>query len=211
VKKKIVLLSLALCLCLTGCGNAVLERTYSVTSPHSDSYWENEGTDTLRADSYPDLVSALMLLLGEHAEDATIGHYDEALDATALMEQAAAEVQQETAMGAYLLDYMTYTCSAESGYDSISVQLAYRRTAEEQESIINATSTEALPDLVRMASEQGRERIAVRIGYFATDRAGINEMISDLQQELDPLSLPWAVYFYPDTESVGIVEVILKA
>ena len=65
MRKKFIPLSLALCLALSGCGgNVVLERSYSVSTPHSEVYWENEGADTLRADSYQDLVNALLLLLG---------------------------------------------------------------------------------------------------------------------------------------------------
>ena len=63
MRKKFIPLSLALCLMLSGCGgNVVLERSYSVSTPHSEVYWENEGADTLRADSYQDLVNALLLL-----------------------------------------------------------------------------------------------------------------------------------------------------
>ena len=49
MRKKFIPLSLALCLMLSGCGgNVVLERSYSVSTPHSEVYWENEGADTLR-------------------------------------------------------------------------------------------------------------------------------------------------------------------
>ena len=48
MRKKFIPLSLALCLTLSGCGgNVVLERSYSVSTPHSEVYWENEGADTL--------------------------------------------------------------------------------------------------------------------------------------------------------------------
>ena len=46
MRKKFIPLSLALCLTLSGCGgNVVLERSYSVSTPHSEVYWENEGAD----------------------------------------------------------------------------------------------------------------------------------------------------------------------
>ena len=51
MRKKFIPLSLALCLTLSGCGgNVVLERSYSVSTPHSEVYWENEGADTLLVD-----------------------------------------------------------------------------------------------------------------------------------------------------------------
>ncbi len=44
---------------LTGCGS-LLNRDYSVTEPHSSSYYESEDRSVLRAESYQDLVNALL-------------------------------------------------------------------------------------------------------------------------------------------------------
>ena len=89
MRKKFIPLSLALCLALSGCGgNVVLERSYSVSTPHSEVYWENEGADTLRADSYQDLVNALLLLLGEHSEEGTVRIYGNDEAAASMAEQA---------------------------------------------------------------------------------------------------------------------------
>ena len=208
MKKRILLLCAVLLLTLTGCSNIVLERSYSNASPHSETYWENEENDTLRADSYQDLVNAMLLLLGEHADDGTIRVYGENIDAEAMMESACAEVQRETALGAYLLDYVTYTCAAEHDYYALSFHFGYRRTQTEQASIINATSTEALPELLRTAAQEGAERLTVRVGYFAGDLAGVETMVQEVQSEFpDTLATPWQVQFYPNTEDAGIVEI----
>ena len=181
MRKKFIPLSLALCLTLSGCGgNVVLERSYSVSTPHSEVYWENEGADTLRADSYQDLVNALLLLLGEHSEEGVVRIYSEE-DAAAMAEQACKEVQEETALGAYLLDYISYTDTQERAYYEMHVRLGYRRTAEEQAGIVTATSTEALPDLLRLTAREGSlSRIAVRFTYFTADRDGIRDMVYDI-------------------------------
>ena len=211
MRKKLIALSLALCLTLSGCGNVVLERSYSVSAPHSAVYWENENADTLRADSYQDLVNALLLLLGEHSEEGTVRIYGSDENAASMAEQACREVQEETPLGAYLLDYISYTDAQAHGYYEMQVRLGYRRTAEEQAGIITATSTEALPDLLRItAAEETVKRIAVRFGYFTTDRDGLRAMVRAVQREVDPtFRQPWQVSFYPDTEDVGIVEVVL--
>lgn len=212
MRKKFIPLSLALCLTLSGCGgNVVLERSYSVSAPHSEVYWENEGADTLRADSYQDLVNALLLLLGEHSEEGVVRIYSEDNAAT-MAEQACKEVQEETALGAYLLDYISYTDTQERSYYEMYVRLGYRRTAEEQANIVTATSTEALPDLLRLTAREGAlSRIAVRFTYFTSDRDGIRDMVRSVQEEVDPgFTEPWQVNFYPDTDDVGIVEVVLR-
>ena len=211
VRKKRILLLLTLCLMLSGCGgNVVLERSYSVSAPHSEVYWENEGADTLRADSYQDLVNALLLLLGEHSKEGVVRFYS-GDDVAAMAEQACREVQEETPLGAYLLDYISYTDAQAHNYYEMKVRLGYRRTAEEQAAIITATSTEALPDLLRLTAAEGAvKHIAVRFGYFTTDRSGLREMVHAVQREVDPtFRQPWQVSFYPDTEDVGIVEVVL--
>lgn len=212
MRKKFIPLTLALCLTLSGCGNIVLERSYSVSAPHSEVYWENENADTLRADSYQDLVNALLLLLGEHSEEGTVRIYGNDEEAASMAEQACREVQEDTALGAYLLEYISYTDAREHGYYEMRVRLGYRRTAEEQAAIITATSTEALPDLLRLTAEEGTvKRVAVRFGYFTTDRDGLREMVREVQSEVEPnFEQPWQVYFYPDTDDVGIVEVVLR-
>ena len=208
MKKRIAALCAALILTLTGCSNAVLERSYASAEPHSETYWENEESDTLRADSYQDLVNAMLLLLGEHAEDGTVRVYGENIDAETMMESACAEVQRETALGAYLLDYVTYTCAAEHDYYALNFRFGYRRTQTEQAGIINATSTEALPELLRAAVQGGAERLTVRVGYFASDSAGVETMVRVVQSEFpDTLSTPWQVQFYPNAEDAGIVEI----
>ena len=212
MRKKFIALLLALCLSLSGCGNVVLERSYSVSAPHSAVYWENENADTLRADSYQDLVNALLLLLGEHSEEGTVRIYGSDENAASMAEQACREVQEETPLGAYLLDYISYTDAQAHGYYEMQVRLGYRRTAEEQAGIVTATSTEALPDLLRLTAREGSlSRIAVRFTYFTADRDGIRDMVRSVQEEVDPgFTEPWQVNFYPDTDDVGIVEVVLR-
>lgn len=140
--------------------------------------------------------------------DGTIRVYGENIDAEVMMESACAEVQQETALGAYLLDYVTYTCAAEHDYYALSFHFGYRRTQAEQAGIINATSTEALPELLRSAAAQGAERLTVRVGYFTSDPASVKTMVQEVQSEFpDTLAMPWQVQFYPNTEDAGIVEI----
>lgn len=209
MKKRIFPLLAALSLLLTGCGNLVLERSYSVSAPHSEAYWENEDTDTLRADSYQDLVNALLLLLGTHSEEGVVRIYGGG-DSAEMAGRACQEVQEETALGTYLLDYISYTTeTSERGYYEMRLHLGYRRTADEQADIITATSTEALGDLLRITARDGEtRRVAIRFGYLTTDRAGLLEMVAAAQAELAPVSEEaWEVSFYPDSEDFSIVEV----
>ena len=186
---------LALCLTLSGCGDRLLERSYSSVTPHSEAYWENEDADTLRAENYQDLVNALLLLLDEHSDDGVVRVYGDAPEKARLAEAACVEVQKETPIGAYLLDYITYDGTAESNYYELRAHFGYRRSAEEQNAIVNATSTEALPDLLRAAVDEGRTAVAIRVGYFGTDRAGVMALVSAVHDE-----------FYPPEEETEPIE-----
>ena len=215
MKKRILLLCAALCLLLSGCGGGLLEREWSSVTPHSAGYWENGDKDTLRADSYQDAVNAILMLVANHAERGVVRcYFGSDAEYAELAAEACNEVQQETDLGAYLLDYITYAGTDERGFYELSLSFGYRRTAEEQESIINATSTEAIPDLLRAAAAEGADRLVVRVSYLSTDRAGVEKMILGVQAELVPdggtPSAPWQVTFYPDTDEPGIVEITLK-
>ena len=124
-------------------------------------------------------------------------------------------MQEDTALGAYLLDYISYTDARERGYYEMRVRLGYRRTAEEQAAIVTATSTEALPDLLRLTARggDGEARIAVRFALFYRPTATASatwcaKCRSEVDTELR--TEPWQVNFYPDTDDVGIVEVVLR-
>lgn len=178
---------LALCLLLlTGCGERLLERSYSSVLPHSAAYRETESANTLRAENYPDLVNALLMLLGEHSEGGAVRIYGDAPDKAQLAEDACVEVQKETALGAYLLDYITYEGKAESGYYELTVRFGYRRTAEELSAVINATSAEALPDLLRAAIGEGRDAVAIRFGYLGGGRESVTEQVELVHREVYP-------------------------
>ncbi len=140
-------LTLLLCvsLSLTGC-SALLERNYATVEPHSSKFWESEAAGTLRAENYQDIVNDLLILIGQHTESATVRlyNYEDDLTVADTLEQATTEVQQETPMGAYAVEYITASSRSQRGYYEISIQVSYRRTAEQIQAVVNATSTEAL-------------------------------------------------------------------
>lgn len=211
---RISALALALAVALAGC-SSLLERSWSTVTPHSAGYWDSGEGDTMRAESYQELVNALLLLVANREESGVVRLYGgEETERAQLAADACSEVQQETDLGAYLLDYITYSGEAERDCYELTLSFGYRRTAEEQEALINTTSTDALPDLARAAVRDGAERLAVRVSYFAADRAGVEAQILAVQAELagvesmELLETPWEIAFYPSTEDVGIVEIV---
>ena len=196
------------CALLAGCG--LLEREYRVTKEHNDRYWESQSADILRAESYDDVVSDLLILIGRHTESATLRLYqfpDDAAAAEAL-EQAALEVQQETAMGAYAVEYITTELEPQRAYLEAGIHIGYRRTAEQLQSIVSATSTAALPELLQIALESGRGELTVRIGYWGEGSRELVRKAAADARELNGVGddAAWLVCFYPSAEAPGILE-----
>ena len=208
MKKRLFLLP-ALCILLTGCAS-LLNREYATAEPHSNKFWESEATGTLRAENYQDIVNDLMLLIGRHTEQAVIRFYsyDDGVTVADSLEKAAAEVQQETALGSYALEYITSSSTAQRGYYELSVQLGYRRTAEQIASIVNATSAAALQSLLEAALDGGRTELTVRVGYWQPeDRSEVEQTAERLRESRELAHAPeWTISYYPAEGSVELIE-----
>lgn len=212
MKKSVLCVLLAAMLCLSGCGS-FLEREYSKVEPHSSTYYESENHSVLRAESYQDLVNDLLVLIGGHAEEGTIFYYgtEEMPSAADAAEKACREVQQDTPMGAYAVDYMTYTVDSEPrNYAAISLTLRYRRSAEQVNGIVHTSSVAALYDLLTDAAKNDAQELVVRVGYFHNEKDTVRATVRQVQRELNAAQEPWEVNFYPDGSNVGIIEIILK-
>ena len=202
----------ALCL-LTGC-SALLERTYSTAEPHSSKFWESEAAGTLRAENHQDVVNDLLLLVGRHQETAALRLYEfeSDLEVADTLERAAAEVQQETPMGAYAVEYITTSSHAQRGYYEVAVRIGYRRTLEQLQAVVNATSPEALYTLLDAALSEGRTELAVRVGYWSQDsgQAQVEAALAQVREERGLLERPmWPVLYYPAGGPVGLIEFLL--
>lgn len=202
---------LALCL-LTGCAS-LLERTYSTAEPHSSKFWESEAAGTLRAENHQDIVNDLLLLISQHTETATLRLYNFTDDVTVAdtLESATTEILQETPMGAYAVEYITSSSQAQRGYYEIAVQIGYRRTAEQIQAVLNATSPGAVYSLLETALDEGKTELAVRIGYWGSNgREQVEAAVAQLREDRGLTEAPaWLVNYYPEQGAVGLLEFLL--
>ena len=155
---------------LTGCAS-LLERSYTTSEPHSSKFWESEAAATLRAENRQDMVNDLLILIGQHTETASLRLYNFPDEQTALeeLEKAAQEVQQKTPLGAYAVEYITYISQPQRSCFEADLQIGYRRTAEQMQTIVSASSVSALGDLLEAALDGGRTELVVRMGYWQAD------------------------------------------
>ena len=214
MKRRIIALALALAamaLPLSGCG--LLERGYGSVEPHSSSYYESGAANVLRAENNQDLVNDLLVLIGDYAAEGTIWLYPgaEALEAEQAIEDACQEVQRETPMGSYAVEYMTYTVSDDNrAYSEIKLTIAYRRTEAELKAVVHATSVSALHTLLTAAAGNDAAELVVQVGYFDDQAQEVRDIVAQIQQEQGREPDQWQVNFYPNETSAGIIEILMK-
>ena len=209
-KWRLVPLAAALLL-LTGC--SFLNRSYSNVSPHSAAYYESEDRSVLRAESYQDLVNDLLVIVQANGESGTIWLYTgpESLDAESAVSRACQEVQRETPMGAYAVDYMTYTVNEDAGtYSEIVLEIRYRRTPAQIAAIVHTTSVAALYDLLSAAADAGADALVMQVDYYHGQEQEVRDIVAQVHQERQlPEETTWQVYFYPNPQQAGIIEIIM--
>ena len=212
MKKNVICLLLAASMLLSGC--SFLNREYSSIKPHSATYYESEDNSVLRAETYQDLVNDLLVLIGGWAEEGTIWFYatSEELTVEETVDKACTEVQMETAMGAYVVDYLTYKVAQDDhAYSAVTVDIGYRRTPEQLNAMLRTTSVSALYSLLTTAVENGTEEFVVQVGYFDNERDDVMDTVTKVHKEHPTVGEDrWTVNFYPDTENVGIIEVLVN-
>ena len=211
MKRAVILLLLCL-MCVSATGCSMLERSYTSVQPHSSSYYESEDKSVLRAETYQDVVNDLLVLVGERAEEGTIWLYaDEALgDVQQAVDAACQEVQSETPLGSYAVEYMTFTISDNNrNYIDVQLTISYRRSDEQMGRLVNVTGVTALRDLLTAAAENGASELAVQLGNFNSDAAAVYAIVDEVAAAQEG-GVNWQVQFYPDEQRAGIVEILME-
>ena len=115
-------------------------------------------------------------------------------------------------MGAYAVNYITSFSQPQRGYHEIAIQIGYRRSAEQVQSVMNATSAGAIYSLLESALLAGADELAVRIGYW-NEQSQLEIETAVEQLRLDRglgETAPWIIHYYPASGSVGLVEIIMR-
>jgi len=187
MKKCISALMAALCLLLTGCG-VLLERSYSVVEPYSARFWESGIEDTLKAESYQDLVNSLLLLVEEGSTQGHIRFYTDEEFAVAFSRVLSAnnEVRQETVPGSYLLENLTVSAEKGAEYLTLNYDLVYRQDVEDPDSLMLLSDSQSLTDLLRIALREGHAKITARF-VNELDGERVVAVVEDLWREMNPV------------------------
>lgn len=201
----------AAALALTGC-SSLLEQEYTYITPHNAAQTAEGDPSILRADSYQELVNALIYFIGTGTEKGTVRLYMDGEDLDASLDAACLEVDQEDPLGAYAVEYITFSLSSVVAYSEATVNITYRRTKEQVASIVQATGITAIRSELASTMSAFQPECVLRISYFNEDE----EFIQDLARQAyynapsSALGMPQLqVFLYPDSGQQRIVEILL--
>ena len=210
MKKRMLALLLCGVLCLTGCGS-FLERQWYEVKDHSSAYYDGSGRDVLQADTYQDLVNDILILVGNHTEEGTIRLYcsQEGLDANEAANDACQEVEHDTPVGSYAVEYLQYTVDDSArNYSEITVTIGYKKTEQQLIDIVHATNVSALHDLLTEAAQAGKTELVVQLSAFEGQSYQVQQTVYQVQSAMGGSG--WVTNFYPNAANAGVVEILMR-
>ncbi|MBR3704660.1 MAG: hypothetical protein IKM11_04150, partial [Oscillospiraceae bacterium] len=176
---------------------SLLERSYNSVEPYTDRYWDSGEEDTLKAESYQDLVNSLLLLIEQRSEEVVIRYYaNEGTDTYAQAVNAKHEVQNETLLGSYLLDSLTLAYTSNNGYCTLTYSMSYRTDAQDISTLMALSDSQSLVDLLRVALREGHESVTAQFISKLSCEEVSNAVIA-LWQELYLEELEASGFFDP--------------
>ena len=214
MKKHLLAGALALSLlstCCTGC-TALLERDYSSVAVHNAVPATEGDPSILRADSYQELVNALIYFVTSGMEEGVVRLYTDTENVEPFLAGACLEVVQEDPLGAYCVEFIKYTVDPVVAYSEAKVDITYRRTREQAASIVQATGVTAIRSELESALTAFASERVLRISYFEEDEAFIRELARQAYYNVPACALGMpdvSVSIYPKTGRQRIVEVLL--
>lgn len=205
MSRRIAALTVALALLLCGC-SSVLERSYNTEVNHAASHYIKGDPNILSASNYQELINTILILLESHAESGIIRIPITDGSAASMARDACDEVQNDTALGAYLLKYITCTGSLDPRYYELHLSFTYRRSKEQQHALIHASSVQALPELIETAKGKSNKQIAF-VFNNPTDVASFTAMAESVREDWGE-DQPWGYAFYPNDTEPLIAEIL---
>ena len=195
-----------------GC-SAMLNRDYVDVTAHNTTSPTTEGDpSTLRAESYQELVNALIYFINQGVETGTVRLYMDSDAVEGDLEAACLEVVQEDALGAYAVEYIKYSVSPVVTYHQADVQITYRRSKEQIASIVSVTGITAIRSELKSALTSFAPEQVLRISYFDGDADYILGLVREAYYDAPAaaLGMPQAeVHIYPESGRQRIVEILL--
>ncbi len=204
--RKILAIVLATALLLCSCG----PRSYISISPHLDiAQGSGEGGDRT-ASTYAELKSAILRLVEQGEEVGTISLVGYEGAAEQDVRTACSEVTNSEPLGAYGVEYMSYTCVQVLANYEATISITYSRSEEEMASVQVAGGLNEFKQLLAAALDEFAPGLAVELAYYSPQDYDVAAMVDEALRA-DPLGsvvVPSVeVALYPSSGLHRILEV----
>ncbi len=180
------LLALAVVL-LSGCSLFNNRSYYSVTT-HVEQRVSEDDPSVLRAETYQELVSAILHFVSEGAETGTVRLYQYTGDVESDLDSASKEILEADPLGAYALYTISHEYSRIVSYYECSFEFTYRHTVDEIAAISTVTTTVSLREHLQQAMDDFEPSVAFRTNLRATEEQ-IRDMVEQYYEKTPQLAL----------------------
>lgn len=166
VKRWLLLLPLALL--LTGC-SLMVDSSYLSVEPYTEPVKQDSDEGYRTAENYLSLKNALLYFVEHGQEQGSIRVYDYSGDLSEDLPQAVEEVSEQDPLGAYAVDSMEAEAALIVAYQEVRVDIAFRRTPEQIESIEASLSMNQLRSRIEEAAAGYETAVTARVSYFTDE------------------------------------------
>lgn len=208
-----VLLSLALVLGLSGCGDlGHAESTF--TQPHQSRPPIDPDDEELilSARNAQGIYDAVIALIGIGAERGVIRMYEYEGELEDDLAAAVLTASSQTPLGAYCLYYIDYSLVTAPGGREANVSLMYRHSPEDAEKIIECGDTRQLTEEIYRAMSARETVLTVYATDESVDESAISRAVESVYYDHPGqiLYIPtYTVTAYPEAGEIRILEVVL--
>lgn len=182
------------------------------STPHVDRPAVEEDTSILRVENYRELVSAVLYLVSDGAENGVIQLHDYAGNVENDLTAACMEVTTQDPLGAYCVDYIKHEYTRVVSYYQATLDIHYRRSQEQVRSMVRVTGTGAIRTELRQALTDFESEVVLRVGYFAEDATFLEDLIRQTYYDMPETAFgcPSAeISLYPASGRERVVEILL--
>lgn len=189
MKKHILpaLLTLAAVLLLSGC-SLFNNRSYSSVTTHVEQRVSEDDPSVLRAETYQELVSAILHFVSEGESTGTVRLYQYTGDVESDLNAAVQEVLEGDPLGAYALYSISHDYSRIVSYYECTFAFSFRHTADEIAAISTAATTVSLREQIQQGMDEFRSSMAFRTSLRATEEQ-IQDIVEQYYEETPQIAL----------------------
>lgn len=179
MKRKIMLLLLAVCLLLSGC--SLFDGSYLNVTPHQEQT-DISQTEVVSADNYQQLRSVVEEMVASGRGDGVINVADFDQEVVEKhMNAVAYHVREVYPIGAYAVEDIQYEVGTNSGRPAIAVTISYRHSRVEIQKIRKVQSMEKLASVIGEALEDCDASVVLQVeNYEETD---FSQIVEDYAEE----------------------------